>query len=827
MNRRYLIAFFIISISSIIPSQWTNQNPVPQGNDLWSTFFIDDTGWIVGSEGFIKKTTNSGVDWIEQNSGTTLTLKSVQFINQSTGWICGESGLILKTTDGGVNWNSQASGTTQHLTDIHFYDLDTGYAVGHGGTILKTTNGGSSWTSQSSGTSSDLTSIDFVDALLGYAGGNEAGSIRVLKTTDGGINWINKVIGFSTGDLHTVEFINSNIGFVGGGASVSNFFIYKTIDGGDTWIQSTISPSRPQEINQREQLGIYDAGGINSIYFKDSNIGYAVSGWGGWDRGIFTSTDGGSTWHRKYYGSEEDGLLSIYGNSQGQAWVVGVSGVIFITEDHGNSWTQILSGSNTVHLYSGDFIYSIFMINENVGWAGGKRNMLGQELKNLILKTTNGGKIWKTQFLQPDFHEGESSIYFIDENIGWDVTDSKLFRTTDGGENWISVSGIRGSSVFFIDQNTGWVADDVYLYSNGIYKSTDGGITWVQKSSISSSSVYFSDINTGWAVGAGGSIIKSTDGGESWISKTSGTTNNLNCIKFYNSNLGMCVGNSGTVLLSTDGGETWIPQISGTTGDLKAITFINSSSVWITGNNGTILNTTDLGYNWISFEGVTENDLTSLSFINEYTGWIGGMNGTMFKYQSDVVPVELISFTVNVNNNVVQLNWQTATEVNNYGFEIERASLSATPVQEWEKIGFIEGHETTAEPREYLYIDDLSLVQSILLRYRLKQIDFDGNFEYSNVVEVEVVPTQFELSQNYPNPFNPSTTIRFSLPHATQLKLNLYNTLGELVTTISEGMYETGNHKVTFNASNLPSGAYIYRIESSEFAQTRKMMLLK
>ena len=656
MKRRYLITFFIISISSIIHSQWTNQNPVPYGNDLWSTFFIDDTGWMVGSEGFIKKTTNSGVDWVEQNSGTTLTLKSVQFIDQSTGWICGESGLILKTTDGGVNWYSLESSTTQHLTDIHFCDLDNGYAVGYGGTILKTTDGGSSWSSQSSDTSYDLTSVDFVDALLGYAGGNEASSYRVLKTTDGGINWINKVIGSGyEGEVRTVEFINADTGFVGGGASISNFFIYKTTDSGDTWVQSTISPSRPQDINRRKELSIYDAGGINSIYFKDSNIGYAVSGWGGWDRAIFTSTDGGSTWHRKYYGSEEDGLLSVYGNSQGQAWAVGVSGMIFITEDDGNSWTQILSGSNTVHLYSGDFIYSIFMINENVGWAGGKRNMVGQELKNLILKTTNGGKIWKTQFLLPDFHEGESAIYFINEDIGWDVTDSKLFRTTDGGENWISVSGIRGSSVFFIDQNTGWVADDFYVYSNGIYKSTDGGITWVQKSSISSSSVYFSDINTGWAVGAGGSIIKSTDGGESWVSKTSGTTNNLNCIKFYNSNLGMCVGNAGTVLLSTDGGETWIPQNAGNAEALKAVSFTNSSSIWIAGYNGTILNTTDLGYNWTLYEGVTENDLTSLSFINEYTGWIGGMNGTMFKYQNDVVPVELISFTANINNNVVQL----------------------------------------------------------------------------------------------------------------------------------------------------------------------------
>ena len=132
------ILLFIISLVSVYP-QWTNQNPVPNGNDLWSTFFISDsTGWIVGSDGFIKKTTNAGIDWVQQNSGTDLILKTVQFIDQYTGWVCGEAGLILKTTDGGQNWISQPSGTTEHLTDINFSDVNTGYAVGFSGTILKT-----------------------------------------------------------------------------------------------------------------------------------------------------------------------------------------------------------------------------------------------------------------------------------------------------------------------------------------------------------------------------------------------------------------------------------------------------------------------------------------------------------------------------------------------------------------------------------------------------------------------------------------------------------------------------------------------------------------
>jgi len=130
-------------------------------------------------------------------------------------------------------------------------------------------------------------------------------------------------------------------------------------------------------------------------------------------------------------------------------------------------------------------------------------------------------------------------------------------------------------------------------------------------------------------------------------------------------------------------------------------------------------------------------------------------------------------------------------------------------------------------PKEYSYSDKDLFAGGSKFEYRLKQIDTDGQFEYSDVVEVEVVPTQFELSQNYPNPFNPSTTIRFSLPKETQLKINIYNMLGELVETLAEGIYKAGYHKVTFNASTLSSGAYIYRIESTDFVQTKKMILMK
>ena len=216
--------------------------------------------------------------------------------------------------------------------------------------------------------------------------------------------------------------------------------------------------------------------------------------------------------------------------------------------------------------------------------------------------------------------------------------------------------------------------------------------------------------------------------------------------------------------------------------------------------------------------------------VTRVLAYVGGINTNITNPASHIsqlantpLPVELSSFTSKYLNDKIQLNWVTKTEVSNYGFYVERRINEG----DWNSITFVEGHGNSNSPKEYSYTDNDLFAGGSKFQYRLKQVDTDGQFEYSAVVEVEIMPTQFELSQNYPNPFNPSTTIRFSLPKETQLKINIYNMLGELVETLAEGTYEAGYHKVTFNASSLPSGAYVYRIESSDFVQVRKMVLIK
>ena len=229
------------------------------------------------------------------------------------------------------------------------------------------------------------------------------------------------------------------------------------------------------------------------------------------------------------------------------------------------------------------------------------------------------------------------------------------------------------------------------------------------------------------------------------------------------------------------------------------------------------------GQSLIEFQSGTTIDVTSGADICADNVTIQGTYTGVGTLCNGPLPVELSIFTATLSKSEINLFWKTETEVDNYGFEVERRIDD----KDWNQIAFVSGNGNSNSPKEYSFSDKDLVAGGSRFQYRLKQIDNDGSFEYSDVVEVEIVPDQYELSQNYPNPFNPSTTIQFSLPKQSQLKINLYNMLGEQVATIAEGMYESGNHKVTFNTSNLPSGTYVYRLESSEFIQVKKMILLK
>ena len=203
------------------------------------------------------------------------------------------------------------------------------------------------------------------------------------------------------------------------------------------------------------------------------------------------------------------------------------------------------------------------------------------------------------------------------------------------------------------------------------------------------------------------------------------------------------------------------------------------------------------------------------------------LSGGPYNSGEQALPVELKSFTALAYSNSVLLSWATATEINNYGFEIERKSITPSlNIDNWQKIGFVSGNGTSNSPQNYSYLDkNLSAGK---YAYRLNQIDIDGSSNYSKEIEVEIKNvTTFSLDQNYPNPFNPGTIISWQSPVSGHQTLKIYDVLGNEVSTLVDEFREAGSYQYEFNAKQLSSGIYFYKLQIGNFVQTKKMILMQ
>ncbi len=186
------------------------------------------------------------------------------------------------------------------------------------------------------------------------------------------------------------------------------------------------------------------------------------------------------------------------------------------------------------------------------------------------------------------------------------------------------------------------------------------------------------------------------------------------------------------------------------------------------------------------------------------------------------VPVELTSFTATTNGKEVILSWSTATELNNHGFEIQRSMQGG----EFFTVGFVNGKGTTTEQQNYSFAD--RNFEDGNYYYRLKQVDYNGSYDYSDVVEIEWRAfNSYLLEQNFPNPFNPTTKIGFGIKDKSNVKITILNAIGEEVAVALNEEREAGYHQVEFNAASLPSGVYFYRLQAGNFIETKKMILMK
>jgi photosystem II stability/assembly factor-like uncharacterized protein len=461
-----------------------------------------------------------------------------------------------------------------------------------------------------------------------------------------------------------------------------------------------------------------------------------------------------------------------------------------------------------------------------------------------------------------------------------------VYKSTDGGTSWtrivngiaepVATLGVQALLVHPTNPNIAYCAifNAAANPTNGLYKTTDGGANWFPIingigaiRSFLALAMSPADPNTIYAgtsfdpvTSTGPSAIyKSTDAGANWVLSSTGLPtdpteiNPIRTLNVSSANPNVVIAglfvNTATLLggfyISTDAGANWVQKNNGlpiVTGKLirsAAIRpiFDNQFYVGLDGGGGVNIGvwaTTDGGNNWFDFNGGTMlNTYTVRALVFDPTGnhtlFAGRASGTanlggVYEYTYSFIPVELVSFSAEVFGGDVNLTWITATELNNYGFEVERRNAE---LDVWSNIGFVNGNGSSSEMHYYSFSDNSAAVGKYF--YRLKQLDFSGAFEYSNEVEVTILEAlnDYTLQQNYPNPFNPSTKISFSIPQSGYTTLKVFDVLGNEVANIIEGELNAGSYELRFDASGLSSGIYFYSLTSGVFTKTMKMILTK
>ncbi|UCH64704.1 MAG: T9SS type A sorting domain-containing protein [Ignavibacterium sp.] len=482
---------------------------------------------------------------------------------------------------------------------------------------------------------------------------------------------------------------------------------------------------------------------------------------------------------------------SLYG------WAVGDSGIIIHTSNGGVDWD--FQNSSTLNQ-----IVEVFFLNKNLGWAA-SWNVSAWPFGTLVLKTTNGGQTWS--------HEP-----YAEDNIFLQC-------------------------ILFTDSMNGWMGGKPHA----LIKTADGGVTWEQADIDTSllaffpvSNIHFYNSQYGYACGGAfefaGVIWNTTNGGDSWsaIDVSFAPADPVAEIHVFDSLNVIGIGGDfelfgvGTIR-TTDGGNFWEYEEHGIPGVGTDLDFRTDYEAWAPVPSGeSLVYSLDSGLSWTGIPAPDSSSIAEINFPDSLHGYAVGDRGMILKYNPPyIIPIELISFTGSFNGDVVTLIWYIATETNNQGFELERRVASRQSlVGNWETLAYIDGHGTTTEPQSYLFTD--SKIEAGNYWYRLKQIDFNGTFEYFNEILVEVTnPLKYVLEQNYPNPFNPNTLIKYSVPIDGLVTIEVFNLLGEKVAILVNEIQVAGRYEIDFDASDLSSGIYVYSIKSGNFNSLKKMLLIK
>ncbi len=777
-----------------------------------------------GSYGLgVLKSTNSGQTWTKSldwsyNQQRGVEAIAVDPVNTSVVWAATSEG-TYKSTNGGTTWNLMHN--VIMATDVKINHLNTNVvyvACGNlgsaGNGIYRTTDGGTNWQKLTSGLPAAYggkanlnifkSNPQVVYASIGN--GSETGSGTWLcKTTNGGDNWT--IV--STTDYATYQGWYSH--FVGVHPLDQNFLIcggidvWKSTNGGTTltkktdwsaWYFGTPPPGGP------EGPPNYVHADLHSVTFHPTNPNIIYFGT---DGGVFRTTDGGENYAGCNGGYQSTQFYSGFSSSPANSHLAigGLQDNATAIYKGGVAWTRVIGGDGcqtAMHPADTNIMYGTYQYlalqrssNYGNGWS-------------YVAPSTSG----VTAFAAPVILAPSAPAVLY-------AGSEKIHKSTSSGSNWTNGNGnvvLDGNPIIALavskySPDTVYAATAPIVSRARIFVSFNGGTSFtnitgslpdrypedivVDPSNAKTVYVAFSGFGSSH-------LFKSTNAGTDWTDigiSLPDVPASAVIVDPLNSN-NLFFGNDLGVYFSVNGGQTWQQFFTG----MPMASMVSDLSISLSDRK---------------LRAVTHG------------------NGVYEAYIDQIVPVELVSFTAVKNGSDVILNWATASELNNRGFEIER---SFEPVN-WNIIGFVNGNGTTNNNQSYTFTDHLAGINYTgKFYYRLKQLDHDGSFKYSQEISVEggIGPDNISLYQNYPNPFNPVTRISFYLPNDADVTLKIFNGNGEQVAVLVSERLIAGMHTYDLDAAsyNLSSGVYYYSIQdvpnggqTSGSIQTRKMVLLK
>ncbi len=798
--------------------------------------------YIATAQGGVWKTTNGGTNWTAMTDGLS-TLSGGDIVIDPVNpniiyYASGEANFsvdsqygdgIFKSTDAGVTWNKIAT-TAQvgsYIAQICVDPTNTQviYAAGTSG-VFKTTNGGTAWSNTGAGTYGVSLILDPVNTQILYLG-TLFGLVK--KSTNGGTSWTTLTTGLPSTNAQRTQLAmapSNNLilyACIENASTSAMLGLYKTTDAGTTWTTAATSP------NPLGGQGWYD----NSITVHNTDPNIVVVA--GLD--LYVSTNGGTTLTKKTdWASVSAGNFSHADVHRlaynGTVLYCASDGGFYKSTNNGNNWSDLNRTISSLQFQSADYDPTNIL------------KIYGGCQDNDKEYTTNGGTDW----IQRTTGDGGYTIVDpVNTNyIYSQYVNGTLYRSGNSGVSFSSIAPSGSTGGLFYnpfemapgDHNTIiYCEGDVWKTTSAQTASTFGG--WSQLAttatvggSVSAIGISTTTTNKIYIGTSNGRILVTTNNGANWSLSTGYNYVSDFAVDPVDDNIAYATfgGTSSTVRKTTNGGNTWsvistgLPSIAANSIILKT----SGTRILIIGMDAGVYASTNEGTNWYAMNTNLPNvEVYDLKYHESAGVLLAATHGRgVWTFADAPLPVLLVYFNSSVAKRSVLLSWATQQEINNRGFEIEREDLNNASAG-WIKAGFIEGSGTTSETKYYSFSDD-KLVSS-RYNYRLKQIDNNGNYEYhylSSSVDIGV-PGKSELSQNYPNPFNPLTKIDYDIAADDIVNIAVYDVTGKLVKQIVNEFKQAGYYTAEFDASNLASGVYFYKLISGNYTHVKRMLVVK